>query len=59
VGKREEGVVPLNVVVPVAAGGDLRLRDDADVNVVGIKEIKQCQLPVVGKNSFRVPSRYP
>jgi hypothetical protein len=28
-------VVPLNVEVPVAAGGDLSLRDDADVDVIG------------------------
>jgi hypothetical protein len=39
VGHGEEREVPLNAEVPVAAGRDLRLRDDADVDVVGSEEI--------------------
>jgi hypothetical protein len=39
VGQGEERVVPLDVEVPVAACGDLRLRDDADVDVVGSEKI--------------------
>jgi hypothetical protein len=48
-------MVPLDVEVPVAAGRDLRLRDDADVDVVGSEEIKQGQLPAAGKSSLCVP----
>jgi hypothetical protein len=37
--KREVGVVPLHVVVPMAAGEDLRLRDNADVDIVVIQQV--------------------
>jgi hypothetical protein len=33
------GVVPLHVEVPVAAGGDLCLRDNADVDIVVSQQV--------------------
>jgi hypothetical protein len=36
---REVGVVPLDLEVAVAAGGDLSLSDDADVDVIGSQQI--------------------
>jgi hypothetical protein len=51
-------VVPLDVEVPVAAGRDLSLCNDSDVDVVVFKKIEQSQFPSAGQNPLRIPCHY-